>query len=129
VRSSNLINLYRLIGRWHIFANATWQELFAEADTQFGGKQAAGVYTPKDAYDAVELAINRYIIQRFPANPTMQGQLFAKAGIANLESVLALTPTQTKPPRNGRVPAILYPAALFFCGELGGESQEGRRVP
>lgn len=51
-----------------------WRELFRQADAAFGGTQAAGVNTPKDAYDAMESGINQYILSRLwlenrPINP------------------------------------------------------------
>lgn len=35
--------------------------LFTRANEEFGGTKAGGTYTPKDAFDAVELGINRYL--------------------------------------------------------------------
>lgn len=37
--------------------------LFKIADKAFGGTQAQGAYTPKDAFDAVELGVNLYILK------------------------------------------------------------------
>lgn len=75
----------------------SWQELFAEGDKQFGGTQANGAYTPKDAYDAVELAINRYVIENKTADPRLMEKLgIAKIGMDRLENILSLVPTQTK---------------------------------
>ncbi|RLC88358.1 MAG: hypothetical protein DRJ03_02895, partial [Chloroflexi bacterium] len=39
----------------------TYQQLFKWADEAYGGTQAQGKYTVKDAYDALELGINQYI--------------------------------------------------------------------
>ncbi len=36
-------------------------DLFKEADYHFGGTQAEGKYTPKDAFDALELGVNQYL--------------------------------------------------------------------
>lgn len=40
-------------------------ELFKRADEDFGGTIAQGKYTAKDAYDAMELGVNRYILGKF----------------------------------------------------------------
>lgn len=40
-------------------------ELFKRADEDFGGTIAQGTYTAKDAYDAMELGVNRYILGKF----------------------------------------------------------------
>lgn len=37
------------------------EELFRLADSAFGGTQAQGKYTPKDAFDALELGVNQYL--------------------------------------------------------------------
>ncbi len=42
----------------------TREELFKQADNKFKGTQAEGKYTAKDAFDALELGINRYILKR-----------------------------------------------------------------
>jgi hypothetical protein len=65
--------------------------LFKWANEAFGGKQSEGTYTPKDAYDALELGINQYLADNFKFksdNPTEQ--------IKELEGILAMVPTQTK---------------------------------
>ncbi len=40
----------------------TNQDLFEIADKYFGGTQAEGKYTSKDVYDAMELGVNKYIL-------------------------------------------------------------------
>lgn len=82
----------RITGRQPI----TWQELFAMADSEFGGTQANGVYTPKDAYDAVELGVNQYILNNLSAPALHVGPEGAKAIIQSYRDVLAVLPTQTK---------------------------------
>lgn len=73
-----------------------WRALFEQADAAFGGTQAEGTYTPKDAYDALEAGINRYIM----ANPlTFSPQNGAEGGayaIAALTELLEKVPTQSK---------------------------------
>lgn len=74
-----------------------WRRLFEIADHHFGGTQGEGKYTPKDAYDALEMGINRYLmIENGRAfNPTGDAQA-AQLTIAALDRVLELVPTQTK---------------------------------
>lgn len=73
----------------------TWQELFDLADKQFGGTQAEGKYTPKDAYDAVEAGVNRYLMDsgQFSPNATRERALEV---VTQLQAMMALLPTQTK---------------------------------
>lgn len=40
----------------------TLAEVYKRADDEFGGTQAQGAYTPKDAFDAIELGVNQYIL-------------------------------------------------------------------
>src|SRR5690606_31845038 len=49
-------------------------ELFASAEDAYGGTLAEGAYTPKDAYDAMELGINRLLSDqsRGIADPTVE---------------------------------------------------------
>ena len=39
------------------------KDLYAICDEAFGGTQAEGAYNRKDAYDAMELAVNRYLLE------------------------------------------------------------------
>ena len=73
----------------------SWQDLFKTADQSFGGSQAQGAYTPKDAYDAVELGVNRYLLDRKIGDPTVP-LAEARNQIRRAEEVLALIPTQSK---------------------------------
>jgi predicted RNA methylase len=74
----------------------TWQELFSQADEAFGGTQANGKYSVKDAYDAMELGINNYILAHPSVfNPNAEPTEAAQT-VGALKSVLALVPTQTK---------------------------------
>lgn len=75
----------------------SWRELFAKADEYFGGTQAEGVYTPKDAYDAMELGVNRYLIERKDVyNPAVKTAEEAQKNIETLKRVTDKLPTQTK---------------------------------
>lgn len=66
-------------------------ELFRWANEAYGGKQSEGKYTPKDAYDALELGINQYLADGFAFKSEDPQQR-----IAELEQMLSLVPTQTK---------------------------------
>lgn len=68
--------------------------LFARASAAFGGTQAQGKYTPKDAYDALELGVNQYIMAHPELSPG-EGADPARA-IAELQKLTNRLPTQTK---------------------------------
>lgn len=59
------------------------KELFSEAERAYGGTLADGVFTSKDAYDAMELGVNRYLLA--------QNDLT----LEKVQKVLDLLPTQT----------------------------------
>lgn len=99
----------------------TWQHLFRLADQAFGGTQADGVYTPKDAYDAVEIAVNRWITERtrFDSTPVERDLDLERAAqaIRALKSLTARLPTQSKRTEEmdtfqqfSTVPALAYVA-------------------
>lgn len=46
----------------------TTEWLLKQADTAFGGTRAEGKYTEKDAYEALEMGVNKYILQVLPEN-------------------------------------------------------------
>lgn len=74
----------------------TWQGLFRQADEAFSGTQAQGAYTVKDAYDAMEMGVNRYILERgsfYSPNATADS---AQLTIVSLKHLLDRLPTQTK---------------------------------
>lgn len=72
----------------------SWDQLFKQANLLFGGTQAEGKYTPKDAYDAIELGVNLYLheIGLKPDGTVEQ----ARAHVDDLAKMLSLIPTQTK---------------------------------
>ncbi|MDH5451990.1 MAG: strawberry notch family protein, partial [Paracoccaceae bacterium] len=72
----------------------TWRELQDMANEQFGGTLADGVWVWKDAYDAVELAVNHYILYK-KWSPTASATV-TKARVAEIEALLARIPTQTR---------------------------------
>jgi predicted RNA methylase len=75
----------------------TSDDLFKASDEAYGGTQAAGTYTPKDAYDAMELGVNKYLNE----NPKSIGPSVsadkAKQILDEIQSeILEKIPTQTK---------------------------------
>lgn len=73
-----------------------WRELFAWADSLFEGTQAQGKYTPKDAYDALEMGVNLHLMgQPFAYGPAADTAT-AGATVKALERLLQLIPTQSK---------------------------------
>jgi hypothetical protein len=75
----------------------TWRELFKKADQFFGGTQAEGTYTPRDAYDALELGVNRYILKylRFTEGPNNIRRT-PESIIQQLKDLVEYLPTQSK---------------------------------
>lgn len=71
-----------------------WQDLFEQADKAYGGTQADGKYTPKDAYDAMEAGVNLYVMGG-NYKPSSDAVL-AERDIRNLRRLLDQIPTQTK---------------------------------
>jgi hypothetical protein len=74
----------------------TWRELFSQADTAFGGTQAAGVYSSRDAYDAMELGVNRAIRESLATDPTLSDVNDAAAQVRALKRIVEGLPTQTR---------------------------------
>lgn len=74
----------------------TWQGLFNIADRAWGGKQAAGAYTSKDAYDALEAGINLRILRSPNLFDPRVNRDEAQRTLAALERLLAKVPTQSK---------------------------------
>lgn len=68
--------------------------LFEQADKAFGGTQAQGIYTPKDAYDAMELAVNEYLLD-FARDFNGDTKTAVRA-IDKLQNLVDKLPTQTK---------------------------------
>ena len=68
--------------------------LFEAADKAFGGTQANGTYTPKDAYDAMELAVNTHLLTK--ARGMNGNAKTAVSALNKLENMLSKLPTQTK---------------------------------
>jgi predicted RNA methylase len=72
----------------------TADRLFDIANKVYGGTQAEGKYTVKDAYDAMELAVNQHILESdYSTNVGLQD---AKRNIDKLQDMLNKIPTQSK---------------------------------
>ena len=74
----------------------TSKELYALADEAFGGTQAEGAYNRKDAYDAMELAVNKFLLQQATkAHKTFNGNaISAVSTVEFMQDMLDLLPTQ-----------------------------------
>lgn len=72
-----------------------WRQLFAESDRAYGGTQAEAKYTPKDAYDAMEMGVNQYVMQSQGFSP-IASQEAAHLVVERLHNLTALLPTQSK---------------------------------
>src|SRR5260370_601779 len=63
------------------------------ADRVFGGSRAQGKYTPRDAYDAVEIAVNNYLLEKH-ARELLQMDV-TEALVSVLRPLTKRLPTQT----------------------------------
>ncbi len=92
------IALARDIERYllHTAAPMDWRTLFNMADRHFGGTQAEGKYTPKDAYDALEAAINLRILRSPSLFSPAVTEEDAQLAVGTLTRLLEKVPTQTK---------------------------------
>lgn len=72
-------------------------QLFKVSEEAFGGTQAQGKYTPKDAYDAMELGVNQYLLEHKKSIGPMVSADTAKRNLESIEQeILEKIPTQTK---------------------------------
>lgn len=71
----------------------TAKELYAMADIAFGGTQAEGAYNRKDAYDAMELAVNKHLLTA--AREFNGDQKTAVNAVKYMQGLLELLPTQS----------------------------------
>jgi polyhydroxyalkanoate synthesis regulator phasin/cation transport regulator ChaB len=82
-------------GNLNLRREMSWRELFEQADRAFGGTQAQGKYSPKDAYDAAEAGMNAWIMANPAFTPAMDAER-AQFAVKQLEGVTSMLPTQTK---------------------------------
>ena len=69
------------------------KDLYAICDEAFGGTQAEGKYNRKDAYDAMELAVNQYITETMKSYNEGNAET-AKRGVEFAQRLLSMLPTQ-----------------------------------
>lgn len=69
-------------------------EFFSIANDVYGGTRAQGKYGPSDAYDALELAVNKVLAKQESADPTVDLET-AKKNVHEIEALLDRLPTQT----------------------------------
>jgi len=76
----------------------SWQDLFKLADQAYGGTQAEGVYTPRDAYDAMEIAFNQWLLtnEAVVRDIKLSDMTTAKTELSLLNSAINNLTTQTK---------------------------------
>ena len=70
--------------------------LFDIADKAYGGSQADGTYTVKDAYDGMELGINKYLMSADFVKNGNGSLAEAKKTLSKIQDMLSHIPTQTK---------------------------------
>jgi hypothetical protein len=68
-------------------------KLTRTADRVFGGTRAQGKYSPRDAYDAVEIAVNNYLLEKHASELMQMG--VAKALTSVLRPLMQRLPRQT----------------------------------
>lgn len=70
--------------------------LYKEANKAFGGTMAEGAYTVKDAYDGMELAINKYLMDADFVKNGNGSLADAKKTLTSILRVMSKIPTQNK---------------------------------
>ena len=103
----------------------TWRELFKKADKFFKGTQAQGAYTPRDAYDAMELGVNRYLLQHIQLDIAQRRAQVGGNGYQRIKRVnrLSAHAKQAHPGAN-RFSAVFYAPLSRLCGQLGSKHWE-----
>ncbi len=61
------------------------------ADKFFGGVRTGGVYTPRDSYDAMETAVNKFLLETLATKPALP----VLETLTELRTLLSRLPTQT----------------------------------
>ena len=74
----------------------SWRELFKKADKIYGGTQAEGAYTPRDAYDGMELGVNRHLLKHFHWVLPDGQRKSPERVIKELQAITDALPTQSK---------------------------------
>ena len=94
-------------------------KLFKWADQAYGGTQGQGAYTVKDAYDALELGVNKLIAGDPAYDPSNSSPEIAQNIVTALESITDLLPTRPNGPRSSRNTSNFphpLPLALLLTG-------------
>ena len=86
----------RLSQKLNAEGEITTQFLTEAANHAFGGTQAQGTYSTKDAYDALEAAFNIHLLSTEDSGWTEQGAEWARTKAIDLTSRIQKLPTQTK---------------------------------
>ena len=86
----------RLSQKLNAEGEITTQFLTEAANQAFGGTQAQGTYSTKDAYDALEAAFNIHLLSTEDAGWTEQGAEWARTKTIDLTRRIQKLPTQTK---------------------------------
>lgn len=92
-----------------------------EANRAFGGTQAEGIYTSKDAYDAMEVAFNIHLNNTENADWTDQDAAWAKSKASDLTRRIQKLPTQTRRDEEmDEFQQFSTPPALSFVANCSG---------
>ncbi|MBN8499649.1 MAG: hypothetical protein J0M19_00660, partial [Sphingomonadales bacterium] len=70
--------------------------LFDRANVEVGGSQASGAYSPRDAYDALELGVNLALKAGLVGDLNPATEQGARATLGKLDALLKRLPTQSK---------------------------------
>src|SRR5262249_33855756 len=95
------------------------RRLTAAADRIFGGSRAKGTYSPRDAYDAMETAVNRLLLQERAEALLQMPVVEALASLRSLTAQLPRqndrTTEQTEWQQFSTPPALAFLAAKFLA--------------
>ena len=99
-------------------------KLTRTAERVFGGSRAQGRYTPRDAYDAVEIAVNNYLLEKHSAELMQMDVTEALASVLRplmqrLPRQTDRTLEQTELQQFSTPPTLAYLAALTERVRLG----------
>lgn len=86
----------RLAAKLNHDGKITSKSLTQDADTIFGGTQAEGAYSIKEAYDAMEAAFNIHLLSTEKSGWTEQNPEWAKSKAIELNNRIQFLPTQTR---------------------------------
>jgi antirestriction protein ArdC/phage/plasmid primase-like uncharacterized protein len=93
---SRYVLALRLAEKLDMDGEITTKFLTDEANRAFGGTQAEGVYSTKDAYDAMETAFNIHLVNTENSDWTNQNAAWAKSKAIELTNRIQKLPTQTR---------------------------------